>query len=163
MRPQATPSSAQAGSPHQGRTGLSAKGKSGPAPNRAGRQQAAVTAPTVTGTRLRGRHSNSRTSTASSTAATGVPKMAVMPAAAPATSSVFRSAALRWKNWAKSEPTAPPVTMIGPSAPNGPPVPIATAEESGLSTATLGDIRLPPTRIASIASGIPWPRIFSEP
>ncbi len=58
---------------------------------------------------------------------------------------------------------APPVTMIGPSAPNGPPLPMAMADESGFSTATLGDIRLPPMRIASIASGMPWPRIFSEP
>ena len=32
---------------------------------------------------------------------------------------------------------APPVMMIGPSAPNGPPVPIEIAEDSGLSTATL--------------------------
>ena len=53
--------------------------------------------------------------------------------------------------------------MIGPSAPNGPPVPIEIAEESGFRTATLGCIRLPPIRIASIASGMPWPRIFSEP
>ncbi len=86
-----------------------------------------------------------------------------MPAAAPATSRVFRSAALRWKNWANSEPMAPPVMMIGPSAPNGPPVPMEMAEDRGLSTATLGDMRLPPMRIASIASGMPWPRIFSEP
>ena len=53
--------------------------------------------------------------------------------------------------------------MIGPSAPNGPPVPIAIAAEIGLSTATRGCTRLPPSRIASIASGMPWPRIFSEP
>ncbi len=53
--------------------------------------------------------------------------------------------------------------MIGPSAPNGPPVPIAIAEESGFSNATLGSIRLWPMRIASIASGMPWPRIFSDP
>ena len=113
--------------------------------------------------KLRGRHSNSSSSTASRTAAIGVPKIPVMPAAAPATSSVFRSAALKWKNCANSEPMAPPVMMIGPSAPNGPPVPIEIAEDRGLSTATLGDIRLPPIRIASIASGMPWPRIFSDP
>ena len=53
--------------------------------------------------------------------------------------------------------------MIGPSAPNGPPEPIEMADESGLSTATLGCIRLRPIRIASIASGMPWPRIRSEP
>ena len=78
-----------------------------------------------------------------------------MPAAAPATSSVLRSALVRSKNWATSEPNAPPVMMIGPSAPNGPPEPIEIAEESGLSTATRGWMRLPPIRIASIASGMP--------
>ena len=61
-----------------------------------------------------------------------------MPAAAPATSSVLRSALVRWKNCAISEPTAPPVMMIGPSAPNGPPEPIEMADESGLRSATLG-------------------------
>ena len=49
------------------------------------------------------------------------------------------------------------------SAPNGPPEPMATAEETGLSPATRGSILLPPSRIDSIASGIPWPRIFSDP
>ena len=39
----------------------------------------------------------------------------------------------------------------------------ATAEESGLSSATLASMRLRPIKIASIASGMPWPRIFSEP
>ncbi len=47
--------------------------------------------------------------------------------------------------------------MIGPSAPNGPPLPMAMAEERGLSTATFGDILLLPNRIASIASGMPCP------
>ena len=60
-------------------------------------------------------------------------------------------------------PTAPPVTMIGPSAPNGPPVPMLTALEIGLSTASRGSMRLPRSRIVSIASGMPWPRIRSEP
>ena len=41
-----------------------------------------------------------------------------------------------------SEPSAPPVAMIGPSAPNGPPVPIAMADESGLKTVTRGEMRL---------------------
>ena len=31
---------------------------------------------------------------------------------------------------------APPVMMIGPSAPNGPPVPMEIAEDSGLRMAT---------------------------
>ena len=62
-----------------------------------------------------------------------------------------------------SEPNAPPVMMIGPSAPNGPPDPIEMAEEIGLSSATLADIRLCPIRIASIASGMPCPRMRSDP
>ena len=86
-----------------------------------------------------------------------------MPPAAPAASSVLRSAAVSLKTWATMEPKAPPVMMIGPSAPNGPPEPMETADDSGLSTATLGDMRLPPKRMASRASGMPWPRMRSEP
>ena len=52
--------------------------------------------------------------------------------------------------------------MIGPSAPNGPPVPIEIADASGFRIATRAWMRLRPMRIASIASGMPWPRIFSE-
>ena len=113
--------------------------------------------------KLRGFHSKRRSSTARIEAATGEAKMADIPAAAPATRSVLRSADERWKSWAKSEPNAPPVMMIGPSAPKGPPVPIETAEETGFNTATFASRRLRPRRIASMASGIPWPRIFSEP
>ena len=53
--------------------------------------------------------------------------------------------------------------MIGPSAPNGPPEPIEIADEIGLSNATFGSMRLPLIKIASIASGIPWPRMRSDP
>ena len=53
--------------------------------------------------------------------------------------------------------------MIGPSAPKGPPLPIEMAADIGLRIATFSDRRLSPYRIVSIASGIPWPRIFSEP
>ena len=89
--------------------------------------------------------------------------MADMPPAAPATSSVLRSALVRWRNCATSEPKAPPVMMIGPSAPNGPPEPIEIADESGLRKATRGSTRLPLMRIDSIASGMPCPRMRSEP
>ena len=99
---------------------------------------AAVAHATATGTKERGRHSKRSSSTARSTAATGDAKIADMPAAAPATSSVFLSAAVRWNACAKSEPNAPPVMMIGPSAPNGPPVPIEIAEERGFRSATCG-------------------------
>ncbi len=53
--------------------------------------------------------------------------------------------------------------MIGPSAPNGPPVPMASADAIGFRSATFACILLWPMRIASIASGMPWPRIFSDP
>ena len=124
---------------------------------------AAVALPSATGIMLRGFHSKSSSSTASSTEATGAANVADMPAAAPTTSSVFRSALVRWKNCAMSDPIAPPVMMIGPSAPNGPPEPIEIADDSGFSSATFGSTRLPLIRIASIASGMPWPRMRSEP
>ena len=53
--------------------------------------------------------------------------------------------------------------MIGPSAPNGPPEPIEIADESGFRIASRGCTLLPLIRIDSIASGIPWPRMRSEP
>jgi hypothetical protein len=62
-----------------------------------------------------------------------------------------------------SEPKALPVMMMGPSAPNGPPDPIEIAADSGFNTASFGSTRLPLIRIDSIASGMPWPRMRSEP
>ena len=118
---------------------------------------------TVTGIRLRGFHSNNRSSTARRMAANGVPKIPDSPAAAPATMSVLRSESERWMNWAISELKAPPVMITGPSAPNGPPEPMATEAERGLKIATRGVTALPLSTMASMASGIPWPRIFSVP
>ena len=69
-------------------------GKSGPAPRRYTRNTPAVALAIATGTRLRGLHSNSSSSTASRIAATGVANVADMPAAAPATRSVVRSASV---------------------------------------------------------------------
>ena len=133
------------------------------APRRYGRTEAAVALARATGTKLRGFHSKRSSSTARRAAATGVAKVADMPAAAPATSSVLRSALVRWNHWATIEPNAPPVMMMGPSAPKGPPDPIEIAEERGLRSATRGSTRLPRRRMASMASGIPWPRMRSEP
>ena len=62
--------------------------------------------------------------------------------------------------WPTIDPRAPPVTMMGPSAPNGAPVPIAIAADSGLAMAVLGAIRLWRRSTASMASGIPWPRMI---
>ena len=127
------------------------------------RTAVATAAASATGISDRGRSSNSSNSTASSTAETGLPKVAVMPAAAPAASSVFRSAAVVCRSCPRSDPSAPPVAMIGPSAPNGPPVPIEIAAEIGLSSVIRAGMRLLLSSTCSIASGIPWPRIAADP
>ncbi len=111
---------------------------------------------------LRGFRSNS-SSIASRTDETGAANVADVPAAAPATSSVFRSALVKWNICATIDPHAPPVMMIGPSAPNGPPDPIEIGAEIGLRRATFGSIRLPFSRVDSIASGMPCRRIRCEP
>ena len=96
---------------------------------------------------------------ASTTAASGAPNVADMPAAAPAASRILRSDGETRMTWPSSEPMAPPVTMIGPSAPNGAPVPMAMAAEIGLAIAVRGAMRLCLVSTASIASGMPWPRM----
>jgi len=88
--------------------------------------------------------------------------VAAIPAAAPHASRILRSAGETGSTWPSSEPMAPPVTMIGPSAPNGPPVPIAIAADSGLAMAARGWMRLCFVSTASIASGMPWPRITGD-
>ena len=135
----------------------------GPWPSRGVRSSVAVETAVTTGSKLRGRHSNSSSSMASSTDASGESNVAAIPAAAPETMSALRSSAERCMCWARIEPIAPPVMMIGPSAPKGPPLPMLTAAEIGLRTATRGSTRLRRIRIASIASGMPWPRIRSDP
>jgi hypothetical protein len=111
----------------------------------------------------RGRNSNSSSSIASNTADTGAPNVAAIPAAAPAARSVFRSAAVVRSNCPSSDPSAPPVAMIGPSAPNGPPVPMATAALSGLRNVIRAGIRLWLVSTCSIASGMPCPRMAFDP
>ncbi len=123
----------------------------------------AAEAASVTGISERGRYSNSSNSIASRTAATGLPNVAAIPAAAPAANSVFRSATVMRMNCPNTDPKAPPVAMIGPSAPKGPPVPIEMAEETGFKNVTRAGIRLSLVRICSIASGMPCPRIAVEP
>jgi hypothetical protein len=86
-----------------------------------------------------------------------------MPAAAPAARSVFRSAALTAITCPSTDPSAPPVAMIGPSEPKGPPVPMATAAERGLRNVSRTGMRLSLVRICSIASGMPCPRMACEP
>src|SRR5215467_5309482 len=137
--------------------------KIGAAPSKKMRAPAALHDANATGTRDRGRNSNSNNSTASSTALTGVPNVAAIPAAAPQASNVLRSVAVVRSSCPTNEPSAPPVAMIGPSAPNGPPVPIAIAALRGFRNVSLGGIRLSSNRTFSMASGIPWPRIALDP
>src|SRR5262245_10589664 len=113
-------------------------GNSGPAPSSDRRRTAAVALARATGIKLRGFHSKSNSSVASNAAATGEANVADIPPAAPATKRVLRSALVRWKNCAVIDPNAPPVMMIGPSAPNGPPEPIEIADEIGFNTASFG-------------------------
>ena len=70
-------------------------GKSGPRPIRYRRAAPAVALASATGTRLRGFYSKSSNSTARRIAESGAANVADMPAAAPATSKVFRSELVR--------------------------------------------------------------------
>ena len=137
--------------------------KAGVTPTKAMRTAVAAAAARATGISDRGRSSKRSSSTASSTADTGLPKVAVIPAAAPAASKVFRSAAVVCSSCPISDPTAPPVAMMGPSAPNGPPVPMEIAAEIGLSRVIRAGIRLLFSSTCSIASGMPCPRMAAEP
>src|SRR5580693_8118473 len=93
-KPAATPRAAAITSSVADRGACGTTGKIGPAPSNGTRNMEATTEATVTGIKLRGFHSNNNSSTASNTAATGVANTAAIPAAAPATSRVFRSAAV---------------------------------------------------------------------
>ncbi len=135
----------------------------GAEPTRAMRAPQAAALASATGTMERSRYSKSSSSMASSTALTGLAKVADMPAAAPAASSVLRSWAETRTTCPKKEPSAPPVAMIGPSAPNGPPVPMEMAADRGFRNVSRTGIRLSSKSTFSIASGIPWPRMAAEP
>ena len=64
-------------------------------------------------------------------AAMGLPKMADIPAVAPAASNIFLSLWVMLSNCPSVDPKAPPVAIMGPSAPKGPPEPIEMAEDTG--------------------------------
>ena len=122
---------------------------SGPSSNSAECMPPATAAATTSGTKARTENSNNSSSMASTTAASGAPNVADMPAAAPAASRILRSDGDTGITWPSSDPIDPPVTMIGPSAPNGAPVPIAIAADTGLAmrragcdAALLGEHRL---------------------
>jgi hypothetical protein len=75
----------------------------------------------------------------------------------------LRSVAVVFQICPSSEPSAPPVAMIGPSAPNGPPVPMEIAADIGLRNVTRAGMRLSFNSTFSIASGMPWPRMAFDP
>src|ERR1700677_471781 len=111
--------------------------------------RAAVLA-SATGMRERARYSKRRSSIASRAALTGAENVADMPAAAPAETR---------RTWPTNDPSAPPVAMIGPPAPKGPPVPMEIAAERGSRNVIRAGIRLSLKSTCSIASRMPCPRI----
>ena len=76
--------------------------------------------------------SNSSSSTASSTADTGAAEGRGHAGRRAGGEQRLALVAGDCSSCPSNEPSAPPVAMIGPSAPNGPPVPIAIAADSGL-------------------------------
>src|SRR3954469_915826 len=133
-------------------------GTKGPPSRSPDRIAVATAAATNRGTSERVENSNSNSSSGSSTAAKGVPKMPAVPAAAPHASRIRRSAGDTGSSWPSNDPIALPVTTMGPSAPKGPPLPIAIDADAGFVTAVRGSITLCRSTTASIASGIPCPR-----
>ncbi|MDG7006822.1 MAG: hypothetical protein JRN06_01105 [Nitrososphaerota archaeon] len=73
----------------------------------------------ATGTKDLTLNSNNRSSIARRTAAMGVPKVAAIPAAAPEAKRIFLSAPVMLTACPMKEPKAPPVWIMGPSAPKG--------------------------------------------
>ena len=78
---------------------------------------APVTQANATGIIERGENSNNNNSIANKTAAIGVPNIAAMPAVAPAANITFLSLGVIFIICPATEPNAPPVAIIGPSAP----------------------------------------------
>ena len=138
-------------------------GKTGPAPSKSMRTPAAVAVASATGTIDRGRYSNSSSSMASSTADTGLPNVAAMPAAAPAASSVLRSTAVvdhDLPDQRAERPAGGDDRPLGAERPAG-----ADGDRgaSGLRNVIRGGMRLWFSSTCSIASGMPWPRIAFDP
>ena len=73
----------------------------------------------------------------------GVLNVAAIPAPAPAATRMIRCPAGIRTIWPNVDPRADPIWMIGPSRPTAAPVPIAIAEASDLTTATMGRITPP--------------------
>src|SRR6185437_13339004 len=108
-------------------------------PSRNQRTEVAKVVAITRGMKERARNSKRSNSMARITPAIGVLNVAAIPAPAPQASNTLRSDAVVAMNCPTSEPSAPPVWMMGPSAPNGPPVPMAMAAESGFRMAMTFD------------------------
>ena len=92
---------------------------------------------TTTGRKLRVEISGSSTSLAKRTPPSGVLNVAAMPAPAPAESRMIFWDLISRSLRAKVDPKDAPIWMIGPSRPMDAPVPMAIAEASDLTTATM--------------------------
>jgi hypothetical protein len=99
------------------------------------------------------------TSTASSAAPSGVRNTAAMPAATPATIRIRRSATETPRMRPQSEPSAPPICMVGPSRPPAPPDPSVKMEAMVFTHVTR--LRMMPSWRwkASIIASPPPPRV----
>ena len=92
----------------------------------------------TTGRKVRALTSGRMSSSAKSTAPSGVLKVAEMPADAPAASSVIRCQDGSRENCATAEPMAEPICTMGPSRPTVAPEPMESAEAMVFTTATRG-------------------------
>jgi hypothetical protein len=92
----------------------------------------AVPVASATGKNVRALNSGIISSMANITPPIGVLNVAAMPAPAPAVTSVMRCHGATVMICPSEEPIAAPIWMIGPSRPTAAPVPIDSAEASGL-------------------------------
>ena len=95
-RPHASPSAPNSGSWPRPLKLCGGTVNSGPLPSSSACTPPAMLVATTRGMNARGENSNSRSSIASTTAASGVPNVAAMPAAAPHASKILRSLAETW-------------------------------------------------------------------
>ena len=117
----------------------------------------------TTGRKLRGRHSKSNSSTASITEASGALKVAAIPAAAPADQQGLALVGAQVQVLGEDRADRAAGHDDRPLGAERAAGADADRGRDRLEHRDLGPTRLPPIRIASIASGIPCPRIFSEP
>ncbi len=100
-----------------------------------------------------------RTSTARSAAPSGVRNTAAMPAATPETIRMRRSRGPTPSNRPTSEPSEPPICIVGPSRPPEPPVPRVKIEASAFTQVTRRRMSPALRWKASIMASPPPPRV----